>query len=98
MWYWLWWCVCLNRWVTTARKLWKSYFPSVDAVVYLIDANDKERFPEARKELDVRMGGWHADSRTIVVHCVHVVPACLLACLRCACMLTPRTTSISVGV
>ena len=37
-----------------ARKLWKSYFPSVDAVVYLIDANDKERFPEAKKELDVR--------------------------------------------
>jgi GTP-binding protein SAR1 len=35
--------------------LWKSYFPSVDAVVYLIDANDKERFPEAKKELDVIM-------------------------------------------
>jgi hypothetical protein len=37
-----------------ARKLWKSYFPSVDAVVYLIDAHDRGRFPEAKKELDVR--------------------------------------------
>ncbi len=49
---WLWSC-CLPLCVA-ARRLWKSYFPSVDAVVYLIDANDKERFPEARKELDVR--------------------------------------------
>lgn len=26
----------------------------VDAVVYLVDAMDRERFPEAKKELDVR--------------------------------------------
>mmetsp|Transcript_38304 Transcript_38304/g.50240 ORF Transcript_38304/g.50240 Transcript_38304/m.50240 type:complete len:190 (-) Transcript_38304:44-613(-) len=37
----------------TARKLWSSYFPSVDAVVYLVDALDRERFPEAKKELDM---------------------------------------------
>ena len=36
----------------TSRKLWSSYFPSVDAVVYLVDAMDRERFPEAKKELD----------------------------------------------
>lgn len=36
-----------------ARKLWASYFPEVDAVIYLVDANDRERFPEAKKELDV---------------------------------------------
>lgn len=36
-----------------ARKLWSSYFPQVDAVVYLVDAMDRERFPEAKKELDV---------------------------------------------
>lgn len=38
-----------------ARKLWSSYFPQVDAVVYLVDAMDRERFPEAKKELDVRV-------------------------------------------
>ena len=36
----------------TARKLWQSYFPQVDAVIYLVDALDRERFPEAKKELD----------------------------------------------
>jgi GTPase SAR1 family protein len=43
-----------------ARKLWESYFPQVDAVIYLVDAMDKERFPEAKKELDVRRKGGRA--------------------------------------
>jgi GTP-binding protein SAR1 len=37
----------------TARQLWQDYFTTdVDGVVYLVDANDRARFPEAKKELD----------------------------------------------
>ena len=39
----------------SARKLWRDYFASgIDGVVFIVDAVDKERFPEAKRELDVR--------------------------------------------
>ncbi|KAM5568809.1 GTP-binding protein SAR1A-like [Rosa sericea] len=36
----------------TARRVWKDYYAQLDAVVYVIDAYDKERFAESRRELD----------------------------------------------
>lgn len=35
-----------------ARQIWVNYYTSVDAVVFLVDTVDRERFPEVKKELD----------------------------------------------
>ena len=36
---------------TTARKIWSNYCAKCDGIVFLVDAAEPERFPEAKKEL-----------------------------------------------
>ncbi|KAK0403573.1 hypothetical protein QR680_017003 [Steinernema hermaphroditum] len=34
------------------RRVWKEYLPCVDAVIFVVDASDRSRIPEARIELE----------------------------------------------
>jgi len=37
---------------SNARRVWKDYFPAVDAVVFIVDAFDRSRLPESKTEFD----------------------------------------------
>lgn len=51
-----------------ARKLWKDYYQSVDAVVFLVDASDKERIEESKRELDTLLGD--EEMRVVPIMCL----------------------------
>ena len=50
-------CIKFTTIIFSARRVWKDYFPAVDGIVFLIDVFDRERFVEAKAELDVRILG-----------------------------------------
>uniref|UniRef100_A0A915MKQ5 small monomeric GTPase n=1 Tax=Meloidogyne javanica TaxID=6303 RepID=A0A915MKQ5_MELJA len=50
-----------------ARRVWKSYFPALDAIVFLVDVADLERIQEAREELWSLMQDEQVSSAPILV-------------------------------
>ena len=42
----------MSNYFLLVRKVWKEYFPAVDAVVFLIDVWDRQRLVESKAELD----------------------------------------------
>lgn len=38
-------------WQTKMRPIWRYYYPNTDALIFVLDSSDHERFEEARDEL-----------------------------------------------
>lgn len=51
----------------TARRLWKQYFATVDGIIFLVDAADQSRFPEAAEELQQLLSTQELSSVPVVI-------------------------------
>lgn len=38
--------------MTVAREVWRDYYVDASAIVFIVDSFDRNRFPEAKRELD----------------------------------------------
>ncbi|XP_044002651.1 GTP-binding protein SAR1a-like [Aphidius gifuensis] len=50
-----------------ARKIWRDYFSLADAIVFLIDANDRSYFPESKIELEALLTNDDISSYPILI-------------------------------
>jgi len=49
------------------RPLWRHYFQHTDALIYVVDAADKERVDEAREELEAILSSKELDNAVLLV-------------------------------
>ena len=47
--------------------MWKDYFPAVDGIVFLVDSFDRERFVEAKAELDSLLADEQVASAPVLI-------------------------------
>jgi len=50
-----------------ARRVWKTYFPAVDGIVFIIDVADTQRFPESKSEFDALLADEQLASAPILI-------------------------------
>jgi GTPase SAR1 family protein len=50
-----------------ARRVWKTYFPALDAIVFIVDAADMNRINESREELGSLLQDEQVSSAPVLV-------------------------------